>query len=243
MSKQERSTQFSRALMEVRSMVLDGSFPVGERLSETAVAEQLDVSRTPLRQALDRLIDEGLLERIETGGCRVASFSFDDIVDAIELRGVMEGTAARVAAERGVSVEKETECRQLLIKLDDAVFGADELDFSSYVSLNERFHELLTEMSGSKIIKREVERIARLPLASPSAFLDGQTSIPNFHASLKIAQAQHRAIFDAICRREGARAEALAREHARLARHNFDYVLNINPRLAERVPGMALVAS
>ena len=238
----ERITQFSKALMEVRSMVLDGSFPVGERLSETAVADKLQVSRTPLRQAMERLIDEGLLERIETGGCRVASFSFDDIVDAIELRGVMEGTAARIAAERGISAEMETECRRVLGELDEAVFASGDLNFTAYVRLNEKFHELLAEMSNSKIVKREVERIARLPLASPSAFLDGQKTIPDFHASLKIAQGQHRSIFDAICRREGARAEALTREHARLARHNFDYVLNINPRLAERVPGMALVA-
>ena len=90
---------------------------------------------------------------------------------------------------------------------------------------------------------REAGRAARLPLASPSAFLQGQETVPDFRASLRTAQSQHRAIFDAIMMSEGARAEALCREHARLARQNLDHVVHAEPALAERVPGLALVST
>jgi len=242
-SGQERNAQFTRALAELRSMVLRGQFEASHRLGETSLAERLGISRTPIRQAMDRLVQEGLLERIETGGCRVASFSFDDIVDAIELRGVLEGTAARLAAERGADPDLLEEAGSVLKGLDAAVADPGRIDFPSYVRLNARFHDLIARMSGSAMVVREVKRAARLPVASPSAFLQGQEVIPDFRDSLTRAQSQHRAIFDAIVSREGSRAEHLTREHARLARQNLEYVMNEKPSLAERVPGLALVSS
>ncbi|SDE27208.1 GntR family transcriptional regulator [Ruegeria marina] len=240
MNRQDRKTQFTKALIELRSLVLDGSFPSGARLPETSLADRLGLSRTPLRQAMDRLVDEGLLERIETGGCRVASFSMADIMDAIELRGVLEGTAARLAAERGAVPALAQRMTEVLDALDAVV--SPELDFRAYVSLNEEFHSLLARLAGSSIVAREVERANRLPAASPTAFLQGQDTIPDFRDSLRRAQTQHRAIFEAILAREGARAEALAREHARLARTNLEYVMREKPSLAGKVPGLALVA-
>ena len=238
-----KNSQFTKALLELRFLVTNAEFEADTRLSEVALAERIGISRTPLRKAMDRLVDEGLLERMETGGCRVASFTMEDIIDAIEFRGVLEGTAARLAAERGVIPELVDECKVVLHGLDEAVFASDEINFSLYVTLNERFHELLSQLSGSKLVQREVERAIRLPLASPSAFLQGQELVHDFMASLRMAQKQHHAIFDAIINGEGTRAEALAREHARLARQNLDYVMNTKPDLAERVPGLALLSA
>ena len=241
MDRHERNAQFARALIELRSLILNGTFEAGARLPETAVAKRLGLSRTPLRQAMDRLLDEGLLERIETGGCRVARFTMSDILDVIELRGVMEGTAARLAAERGMVPELAARMADCLAALDRAV-TPDALDFPAYVRLNEEFHDLLARLAGSAIVMREVERANRLPAASPTAFMQGQELIPDFRASLTRAQHQHKALFEAISNREGARAEALAREHARLARKNFEYVMREKSGLAEKVPGLALVA-
>ncbi|MBT8409098.1 MAG: FCD domain-containing protein, partial [Alphaproteobacteria bacterium] len=110
-----------------------------------------------------------------------------------------------------------------------------------YVRLNQRFHDLLAGLAGSAVIAREVDRANQLPAASPSAFLQGHELIPDFRENLRVAQAQHRSIFEAIEAREGARAEALTREHARIARVNLEYILNERPRLAEQVPGLALM--
>ncbi|SFE75279.1 GntR family transcriptional regulator [Roseivivax sediminis] len=241
MTRRDRKAQFNRALIELRSLIIHGALPAGERLTETAMAARLDLSRTPLRQAMDRLVDEGLLERIDTGGCRVARFQMDDLIDAIELRGVLEGTAARLAAERGVVPELGEAMKTTLEALDRAV-DPDRFDFRAYVTHNEEFHDLLARLAGSDLVAREVARSARLPAASPVAFMQGQELIPDFRVSLGRAQHQHRRIFEAIMAREGARAEALAREHARLARTNLEYVMTEHPNLAERVPGLALVA-
>jgi len=240
-SETGKVTQYGKALLELRLLIMNGEFEANSRLPEVVIAERIGISRTPLRQAMARLVDEGLLEQLATGGCRVASFTMADIVDAIELRGVLEGTAARLAAERQADPDIADECREVLKRLDDVVFGPGGIDFSRYVKLNAQFHSLLSSLSGSRLIRREVERATRLPLASPSAFLQGQELVPDFQASLRLAQRQHKLIFEAIIAREGSRAEALAREHARLARQNLDYVMNTKPDLAERVPGLALV--
>ncbi|MEM9107970.1 MAG: GntR family transcriptional regulator [Pseudomonadota bacterium] len=239
MTTPDRKAQFSRALIGLRSGILGGTFAPGERLPETLLSERLGLSRTPIRQAMDRLVDEGLLQRVETGGCRVAAFSMDDIRDAIELRGVLEGTAARLAAERGFEEELANEMEGVLSLLDDAV--ADTLDFKAYVDLNDAFHDLLGQSCGSNIVAREVDRARRLPAASPTAFMAGQEFIPDFQKSLQHAQHQHRAIHGSIINREGARAEALAREHARLAMSNLEYVMQEKPKLAKKVPGLSLV--
>ncbi len=239
----DRSTQFEKALIGLRTLILTGAFEANTRLSEVALSERLGISRTPLRQAMDRLVAEGLLERIETGGARVASFTVDDINDAIELRGVIEGMAARLAAERGADPLLLAEADRVLLGIDAVLAAPDGLDLNNYVRANGAFHGLLAQLAGSSIIRREAERVARLPLASPSSFLKEQELIPNFQASLTRAQWQHKAIVAAIRAREGARAEALTREHARLARENFEHVTNAGSGVATRVPGLSLVTT
>jgi GntR family transcriptional regulator of vanillate catabolism len=242
MAGTERISQFEKALLELRAMILSGRFEANSRVAETTLAERLGISRTPLRQAMDRLVEEGLLERAETGRCRVASFTLDDIIDAIELRGVIEGTAARLAAERGADPQLAAECRAVLDRLDAATLDPAAVDFRAYLPLNARFHELIAALSGSRILQREAERAGRLPLASPSAFLQGQQVLQPFLDTLPRAQQQHRALFDAILKREGTRADALAREHARLARENLHRAIEAGPGAARHVPGLALVA-
>ncbi len=85
--------------------------------------------------------------------------------------------------------------------------------------------------------------MTRLPFASPSAFLPDNANIAAFRRSLTVAQDQHRMIVQAIAAREGSRAEALAREHARTARRNLEYVLAEDRSLMKHLPGLALVVS
>lgn len=241
--KTGQTSQADKALFGLRSLVLTGDFNEDQRLSEVAMAEQLGISRTPLRKAMDRLVAEGLLVRIATGGCRVATFTKDDIADAIQIRGVIEGTAARMAAERGADPELLKQASETLDNIDKALDQPDGAGFDSYVHENARFHDLLAQLSRSNLVVREIARMSRLPLASPSAFLSEQAAIPDFQESLRYAQRHHRAILDAITNREGTRAEALTREHARLALANFNYLTTEQPKLTRRLPGLALVGS
>lgn len=239
--KADRAGQSQRALMGVREIIVSGEIAAGTRLSEVALAERLGISRTPLRAALARLGQEGLVEAIPSGGYAVRVFAREDVIDAIELRGVLEGTALRLAAERGVAPGRLRELTSLLGEIDIALRGeVEEMDFESYVDLNAAFHERLWGLA-SQTIRREIERVTSLPFASPSAFLNKQADVPTFRRSLYGAQAQHRAMVSAIEQREGARAEALAREHARLARQNLEFVLDNDRSLIRRVPALSLV--
>jgi GntR family transcriptional regulator of vanillate catabolism len=92
------------------------------------------------------------------------------------------------------------------------------------------------------MVRREVERITRLPFASPSAFLPDTANIRAFRQSLHLAQQQHHAIVEAIEAREGSRAESIVREHARAARRNLDYIMTQDRSIIERVSALALVA-
>jgi len=192
-------SQAVKALLRLREMVLAGELPAGTRIAELAIVEKLGVSRTPIRAALLRLEQEGLLEALPSGGYAVRSFSERDVADSIELRGTLEGLAARLAAERGV----------------------DDESFARYTRHNERFHNLLAEMVGSGTLARELDRVVRLPFASPSGFVVLQTDSPSARDMLVVAQDQHRQVLGAIDRREGARAEAIMREHSRLAQRNL----------------------
>ncbi len=239
--KSDRAMQSQRALMGVRDLVISGEIRAGSRLSEVALAEKLGISRTPLRAALARLEQEGLVETIPSGGYAVRSFTREDVIDAIELRGVLEGTALRLAAERGVAPARMGELHRLLVELDHAQQGEVEaMDFDRYVDLNATFHEKLWGLA-SETIRREIERITSRPFASPSAFLHKQADVMAFRRTLYGAQAQHKAMVNAIELREGARAEALAREHARLARQNLEFVLDEDRSLIRRVPALSLV--
>lgn len=238
----ERAARSHRALMGVRDLIIAGALPAGTRLHEVALAERLGISRTPLRAALARLGQEGLVEILPTGGYVVRGFSREDVIDAIELRGVLEGTAVRLAAERGISAERMSTLNHLLDDLDVALRGSEaDMQFDRYVELNAALHETLWGLA-SNAVRREIERVTSLPFASPSAFLDKQADVPEFRRSLYGAQAQHRAIVEAIEGREGARAEALAREHARLARQNLEFVLDEQRSLIQSVPALALVS-
>jgi GntR family transcriptional regulator of vanillate catabolism len=238
-----RTTHTLAALMELRKRILNGDFPGGTRLFEVPLAETLQISRTPIREAMSRLAEEGLLDRLTNGGFVVRSFTSADVLDAIELRGVLEGTAVRLAAERGAPVQALDDLRAVLSQLD-ACFGSalGDVDFEAYSELNAQFHLLLAALSGSAVLQRELDRATRLPFASPSAFLSDRTNIDVFRQSLHVAQQQHHALVEAISAREGTRAEFIAREHARIARRNLEYVISEKPDLIIRVPGLALLS-
>src|SRR5512132_3325636 len=94
-------SQAVKAQLRLREMILAGELPGGSRIAELAIVEKLGVSRTPIRAALVRLEQEGLLQALPNGGFAVRTFSERDVSDAIEMRGTVEGLAARLAAERG----------------------------------------------------------------------------------------------------------------------------------------------
>lgn len=235
------ASQSVKAQLRLREMILAGELAGGARIAELTLVEMLGVSRTPIRAALMRLEQEGLLHRLPGGGYAVRTFSETDVADAIELRGTMEGLAARLAAERGADAAVLAEAAQCLDEIDAVLVprALDDEGFSAYVALNARFHQLLGRMVGSEVIVRELDRVKGLPFASPSAFVVVQTHSPEARDMLVIAQDQHRQVLDAITRREGARAEALMREHSRITRRNL--LAAVQAAQFQGLPGVQLI--
>ena len=237
---EEASSQAIKAQQGLRELILTGQLRAGSRISELALVPLLGVSRTPIRAALMRLEQEGLLEALPAGGFAVRTFSEREVADAIELRGTLEGLAARLAAERGIAPSALAKAAACLDQIDQLLCNPSISDalFSAYVRLNAQFHRLLAEMPGSAVLAREIERASGLPFASPSGFVGVQADA-RARDMLLVAQHQHRQVLEAIGQREAGRAEALMREHSRIARHNLQQALRAPG--ASALPGLQLI--
>jgi GntR family transcriptional regulator of vanillate catabolism len=235
-------TQIARALFTLRDQILGGEFAAGERMSELPLVERLGVSRTPLRLALATLEHEGLLEKLPHGGYTVREFTQAEIADAIEVRGVLEGTAARFAAERGISRRELQPLNDLNDQMAAVMHLSDYDSFAQYVDVNRRFHLRLLRLSRSTQLQRAWAAIVALPFASPSALVLTEIELSASRQVVRLGHSQHVSLVEAITLRQGTRAESVAREHARISLANLDVVLR-ERELLKRIPGASLVSS
>jgi len=203
----------------LRDKIISGEFPAGERLVEIPTAELLGVSRTPIRIAFRALAQEGLLVKMPNRGYQVREVSLIEIHDSVEVRGVLEGLAARQAAEKGLSDEDASEFQVCLAQGDKIFVGGklDEEDIKSYTEVNKTFHALVIAVSGNKAIQPALQLNEHLPLASVNSIVFNPQALTREYNRLHYAHLQHHAVFDAIQKGQGARAEALMKEHAQAA--------------------------
>lgn len=210
------ATSTTTILGTLRKLIIDGELPPGERLAEVSIAERLGVSRTPVRMAFRTLAEEGLLQPAGKRGYMVREFSDEDIRCAVEVRGVLEGLAARRLAELGVS----DACRAILEQcLED---GEDLLakgyisaeDVAGWSDMNVRFHTAIIEAGNSTPIADAIARNNHLPFASFDSLVVDTGALEQEYQMLRYAHVQHRVIVEALVQGEGARAEMLMREHA-----------------------------
>jgi GntR family transcriptional regulator of vanillate catabolism len=216
-------SQQSRIVEKMRKMVLNGSLVPGQRVAEIPLAEQLGGSRTPVRYALGVLAGEGLLMAAGKRGYFVREFSIKDILDAIDLRGVLEGMAARILAETGLSPSLLATMQDYIAQ-GDRIISSGSIDQTGWAEMNEGFHGLIINNSYNKVLIDAVDQVKKLPfVAARSYFGDGSDEAIRSQQfeSLQISHFQHKAVLDALRQRQGARAEALMREHARQTTANI----------------------
>jgi len=236
-------SQQSRVLVQLRDMILKGEFVPGERLAEIPLAEKLNASRTPVRLALSSLEHEGLIEPSPSGGYQMRRFTAQEISDAIRLRGVLEGFAARLLAEDGASRQLLRNLHECLAEGDKAVEKAtmDLDDYAVYVETNDRFHNLIVSGCSNSAVHRAMDMLNGQPFAAPSAMLPMQSSMEEGHQWMKHAQRTHHAIVQAIERGQGSRAQALGEEHIEIARMNLEHAMDRPEVAAAVLPAMRLV--
>jgi len=210
------NSQTSRVAARLRESLVRGEFAAGERLAELPLVARLGVSRTPIRLALERLAHDGLLIFSAHRGFSVRGYSPAEALDAIEVRGVLEGTAARLASERLSDTAELTPLRRLCARMD----AIEELTPESaprFLELNGPFHDAIVDLAKNAALRHAYRHAVSLPFAAPNAVEFPRSAIRYASEMFAMAKAHHRGLIDAITMRQGTRAENLAREHARLA--------------------------
>lgn len=230
-------------LMQLRDLILSGSFPPGQRLAEQQLAERLGASRTPVRAALVTLEQEGLVEANETGKYLVRQFTAQEVIDAIAVRGHLEGMAARLVAEHGVPRQLQGELLACLEE-GDRLLADNPLtlqSYAAYAAMNDRFHALILDACGNRALQRAVALNDKLPFAPASAMLPMQGTLDLDRDWMLYAHRQHHMLFDAMKQGQGLRAQALATEHTEVAQMNMRMALERRTESEQVLPAIRLV--
>ena len=239
------STQFEEVTATLRQRILDGRYRPGERLTEIPLAESLAVSRTPVRLALGELEKEGLVEQRPRRGFSVRRFSRDDVADAIDVRGLLEGAAAARLARAGLGAETRQTLRDCL-KVGERLLAAatfSDGERQAWVANNDRFHRTIVDAGGNLALRAALEQVIRLPLAAPAAILFDAGDPGTLLTRLQASHDDHARIVNALERGEASRAEFLLREHAYASRENKLAAFDDRRATPEirRLPGADLV--
>lgn len=199
-----------RVFKQLSDQILNGKYKPGDSLVETKLAKELGVSRTPVREALRQLEQEGLVASIPNKGVFVRGISAQDIEDIYAVRALIEGLAARWAAEKIT----EEELKSLKEILDLMEFYTQKGDMDRVSELDTQFHALIYSASKSKTLC--------LVLGNLHHFVQkariGSVKVPG-RANKTLSE--HRAIVQAFESREPNAAEAALTEHVLSAKANL----------------------
>lgn len=176
-----------------------GILPPGARLTETEIAERFAISRTPVREAIRRLEAEGLVDHQPRTGAVVRKLDYPEIMELYEMRTVLEGTAARLAARAASDMELEE------LHAINAEMGA-AVDRAALVRLNRQFHARLLDAARNRFLLRAMGSVEKtLLILGPSAMEHPERA--------REAVAEHAAVLRALSARDGQAAEAAMRDH------------------------------
>ncbi len=201
----DTSTLGQSAYAQLRQMILGGALPAGTRLQEQNLAEQLGVSRTPVREAIGRLAAEGLVARPNGGAPVVHKISVGEIMEILHVRRLLECETARQAAQGQAPVEQFLGLRARI----ERFLQGDRPSPQAHLEVDERLHDLIAASSGSHLLR---ELVATMKVKT-RMFDNG--SIPE---RFEPGCHEHIAIIDAILARDPVAAETRMRSHLNNAR-------------------------
>jgi DNA-binding GntR family transcriptional regulator len=204
----------------LREAIINQQLEPGERMMEIQMAEEMGVSRTPVREAIRKLELEGLVVMVPRKGAYVAGLSLKDVADVFEIRRALEGLAAELAVDRITDDELEN-LERYLVKIAEEI---ERGDLNKVVEIDTDFHTLLYQASRnqrlSQIINNLREQIQRFRATSLSQ-----------PGRMKEAVEEHRKIVEAISSRDGETARRLAQEHIENAENSMMNVIQMDAKL------------
>ena len=193
------------AYTHLRGSILAGSLPPGARISEPGLAEQLGISRTPVREALQRLSQEGLVELLPGKGARVRILSADEAREVYEVRALLEAEAAALATQNASAAELIALKKQL-----DLLNSLPVDDYLRQMQVDFDFHTALVEAAHNRTLAR-IYADLRSSLTLIRSFQQTLSQHPK-------TRQQHETIVEALLARDPEKAARAAREHVRYFR-------------------------
>ena len=192
----------------IKSGIREGSFAPGQRLIEKDLVDEFNISRGSVREALRLLATEGVVEIEHNRGARIRQFSREEVWALHQIREVLEGLGAALAAGRNSDAKLRASLLSILKESESAV-AQNRSDL--YARCNERFHGIILEMSGNGELGPAIERaqLAQFRLQS-ERFIDEK--------EMARSHAEHKTIVDAIIRADSAGAETAMRRHIQSTR-------------------------
>jgi GntR family transcriptional regulator of vanillate catabolism len=213
--------------LQLRDWIVSGELKPGSRIPERELAERLGVSRTPVKLALSNLEAEGLVSGATNRSYVVSAFNEEDILSAFEVRGALEGLAAKAATERGLSEEVLASLRACLAEGEALIRNGlcDAQDMRRWSASNGVFHDTVIGASSLPSLSKVHAFMSRMPLVAPIAILFTSDEQDGAQARMAEAHDDHVHIVDAMSRGQSARAEYLMREHAYRSREHLARLL------------------
>ncbi len=201
-----------RAYTRIRSMILSGALPPGEQIGEEQLAITCEVSRTPVREALRRLEAELFIRRNESQRSFVADWSIDDVEDAFVLRAMLEGHAAKRAAQR-VSWDDIERLKVHNQAIADAIDGTPP-DVPRFLEHNRMFHAIILAAAASQRLSGMLMQVTEQPVVLRTALhYDRENLVRSHH--------EHDELIAALARHDGEWAQATMVGHIRRAYHAY----------------------
>ncbi len=186
--------------LELKHKILTGEIVSQTRLMEIDLSEKMNVSRTPIREAIKRLADDGLVKVEPRRGAYVANISIKDMLDVFEVREDMEGFVAKLAAER-ISEEEKEELRRIASEYEAAL--SDTENKEEIIEMDEKFHNYIVSCCGNETLSELVKYVQELSLRFRYLYY-------NDYSLYESTAEQHNRLMEAINagRAEEARHEA-----------------------------------
>lgn len=201
-----------RAYAVIRGLILAGELAPGAPLGEVALAQRCGVSRTPVREALRRLVSELLVVRSESQRTFVAQWSLDDVADAFELRAIAESLAARRAAQN-MTPEIIENLQKYCDAIEDATVS-EKPDVEAFLEANRGFHMLILDAAASPRLAAVLATLVEQPVVWRTAQTYSRDELRRSHR-------EHCELLGAFARADGAWASDIMSAHIRRAYHAY----------------------
>jgi DNA-binding GntR family transcriptional regulator len=204
------TTSSERAYIEIQRQIINGELPMGAHLGEVELAESLETSRTPIREALRRLAADGLVEIQSNRGARVASWTSKDVNEIFVLRALLEGHGASLAAARITDDELE-HLEELYAEMDRLLPERDGPGVGRLNTVHREFHEGILEAAHSPRLTNLVSAVVQMPLIQ-------RTFRRYTEEGIRRSRIHHRELLSALRARDPDWAAAVMHAHLHSAR-------------------------